>query len=305
MQAEQIRIAQEVIATHSDELAEAYGAADIRRAFGEGKIASLIAMEGGQAISRSLEELRAFFAQGVRSLTLTHNCTHSWADAALGELRHGGLSPFGIEVVKEMNRLGMIVDLSHTSEATVRAAMKVSRAPLVWTHAGARSLVDHPRNVTDDMLRWVRQHDGIVMATFVPAFVSVEVRDWDARDRATRAELEAQHGKPDPRVAAGVRTWRAENPAPRATLAQVADHVEHIREVAGVDHVGIGADFDGITRVVEGLEDVSTYPALFAELSRRGWEDDELAKLAGENFLRVLEKIEESARRLQLEGAVS
>jgi membrane dipeptidase len=183
--------------------------------------------------------------------------------------------------------------------------MKVARAHPRASTPAARALVSHPRNVTDEMLEWVRRHDGIVMATFVPAFVSAEVRVWDARDRALRAELEAQHGKSDPRVADGVRDWRAANAAPRATLAQVADHVEHIRDVAGVDHVGIGADFDGITKVVEGLEDVSTYPALFAELSRRGWGDEALAKLAGENFLRVLEEIEESARRLQLEGAAT
>ena len=296
-QAEQIGIAKEVIEAYPDALAPAFCAADVRRTFKEGRIGSLIAMEGGQAIG-SLDQLRAYFALGVRCMTLTHNCTHQWADAALGEQQHGGLSPLGVQIVQEMNRVGMMVDLSHASDGTVRSAMEASRAPLVWTHAGARTLVDHPRNVTDEVLSWVREHGGIVMATFVPAFVSAATREWDANERRARHEIETRHGKGTTGCAEELEEWRGVNPAPRATLSQVADHVEHIRRLAGIDHVGIGSDFDGITKVVEGLEDVSTYPALFAELSRRGWDDEDLAKLAGENVLRVMEEVEEAARHL-------
>jgi membrane dipeptidase len=195
-----------------------------------------------------------------------------------------------------MNRLGMMVDLSHASDAAVRGAMEVARAPLLWTHVGARALVDHPRNVSDEALRWVREHGGIVMATFVPAFVHPAHREWDARESTVRVGLEATHGRGDPAVAFALATWRSENPPPRADLPQVADHVDHLRRVAGADHVGIGSDFDGITRLVQGLEDVSTFPALFAELAHRGWSDEELGKLASGNFLRVMEEVEEAAR---------
>jgi membrane dipeptidase len=298
VQHEQIDLAREMIRTYPDELAAAFTAADVRRCFTEGRIASLLTVEGGQAMEGSLDELRSWFSKGVRCLTLTHNCTHGWADSAVDEARHGGLTAFGREVVSEMNRLGMLVDLAHASDGVVRDAMATSRAPLVWTHAGARALVDHPRNVTDESLAWVREHGGIVMATFVPAFVSPAHREWDSRDKAVRAQAEALHGKKSPEALEVVRTWRAENPAPRARLSQVADHVEHIRAVAGIDHVGIGSDFDGIAKVVEGLEDVSTFPALFAELARRGWSDEDLAKLAGENTLRVMEEVEQAAAEL-------
>jgi membrane dipeptidase len=305
VQLEQIRVAKEVIDAYPEALAVAHSAADVRRCFAQGRIASLIAIEGGQAIGRSLSELRGYFDLGVRCMTFTHNCTHAWADAALGEPRHGGLTTFGVEVVREMNRIGMLVDLSHASDATMRAAMKVARAPLFWTHAGARALVDHPRNVPDEVLEWVGAHGGIVMATFVPAFVNPAHGEWKARETAVRADAAQGRGSDDALVAEAVKMWQRENPPPRAKLAHVADHVEHIRRVAGVDHVGIGGDFDGISQVVEGLEDVSTYPALFAELSRRGWSDEELGKLAGENVLRVMEAAEEAARRLQKDARAS
>jgi membrane dipeptidase len=293
-QREQIGLAREMIRAYPEALAPAFTAGDVRRCFAEGRIASLVTVEGGQAIDGSLNELRAWFEGGVRCLTLTHNCTHGWADAALGEERHGGLTPFGREVVRELNRLGMIVDLSHAADAVVRDAMEVSRAPLVWTHAGARALVNHPRNVPDATLAWVGEKGGLVMATFVPAFVNPGHREWEARESQARAAAETRHGGKTAQALEEVKAWRAENPPPRAKLSQVADHVEHIRGVAGVDHVGIGSDFDGITKVVEGLEDVSTFPALFAELARRGWSEDDLAKLAGENALRVMEEVEEA-----------
>ena len=299
LQREQIRLAKEMIRAYPDAFAEAFTAADVRRCFADGRIASLIAVEGGQAIGSSLDELRSWFAMGVRCMTLTHNCTHGWADAALGEHRHGGLTPFGREVVREMNRLGMLVDLSHTSDAVMRDAMDTARAPLLWTHAGARALVNHPRNVPDEVLEWVREHGGIVMMTFVPAFVNPGHRDWEAREAVARAEAEALHGRKSAPATEALRAWRADNPPPRAKLSQVADHLDHFRAVAGSDHIGIGSDFDGISKVVEGLEDVSTFPALFAELSRRGWSDEDLAKLAGENVLRVMEGVEEAAAKLE------
>ena len=284
----EVALAKEVFAAYPDRFAEAFTAEEVVDAFERGRIACLIGLEGGQAIEGSLEALREFRALGVRYLTLTHNCTTDWADSALDETRHGGLSRFGIEVVREMNRLGMLVDLSHTSPETMQAALDVAEAPIVWSHAGARALVDHPRNVPDDALARLPQNGGLAMVTFVPAFVSARHLEWDA------LEADARGGLPEEELHA----WREENPMPVATLADVADHVEHIRRVAGVDHVGIGSDFDGFSRPTEGLEDVSCFPGLFAELAHRGWPDDDLAKLAGGNILRVMREAERAADRL-------
>jgi membrane dipeptidase len=281
----EIALAKEVFAAYPDRFTEAFTPDEVMDAFGRGRIASLIGLEGGQAIEGSLEALREFRALGVRYITLTHNCTTDWADAALGEQRHGGLSPFGVEVVREMNRLGMLVDLSHTSPETMHAALDVSEAPVVWSHAAARALVDHPRNVPDDALARLPRNGGVAMVTFVPAFVSARHLEWDALEAHARGGLAEED----------LNAWREENPMPIATLADVADHIEHIAEVAGVDHVGIGSDFDGFSRTTQGLEDVSCFPALFAELARRGWGDDDLARLAGGNVLRVMRDADRAA----------
>jgi membrane dipeptidase len=296
---EQIALAKEVFATYPDRLEEAVGAADVERVFRAGRIACLLGVEGGHAIEDSLDVLRRYFELGVRYLTLTHNCSTEWADAGLDEPRHGGLSGFGVEVVREMNRLGMMVDLSHTSADVMRQALDVSEAPVIWSHASARALVDHPRNVPDDVLRRLPENGGIVMITFVPAFVGGRHHGWDVLETEHRWALEAAHGSGDPKVARGLEEWRRKNPEPQSSLSEVADHVEHVRDVAGIDHVGIGSDFDGSSRVVEGLEDVSTFPALFAELARRGWGDAELAKLAGENMLRVMRATAATGARLR------
>ncbi|MGD2071558.1 MAG: dipeptidase [Gemmatimonadota bacterium] len=298
-QLEQIDLARRVVERYPDAFAMAATASDIDRIFGEGRIASLLGIEGGHVLANSMGALRAYYDLGVRYVTLTHNCNTDWADAASEEPVHGGLTDFGRELVGEMNRLGMLVDLSHTSPATMHDVLDVAEAPVIWSHASARAIVDHVRNVPDDVLRRLPDNGGVVMVTFVPSFVGVEHAAWSAREDERRSELEARWGEDDPRVDEAMETWLEANPAVPARLPEVADHIEHIRDVAGVDHVGIGGDFDGITRVIEGLEDVSTYPALFAELARRGWTEAELRKLAGENVLRVLRDAERVARTLQ------
>ncbi|HYL30281.1 MAG TPA: dipeptidase [Gemmatimonadales bacterium] len=288
---EQIDIIRQVIALYPDRLGLALSADDIEREFTRGRIASLIGMEGGHGLENSLGVLRACHALGARYLTLTHNVTTDWADAALGAPRHGGLTDFGRDVVWEMNRLGMLVDLSHVSPTTMSAALDVTRAPLIFSHAGARALVDHPRNVPDPILARVRANGGIVMVTFVPPFVSSEAAAFEQRREAEEKRLAASVADAAERRRA-LEAWDAANPRPRATLAQVADHIEHVRDVAGADHVGIGSDLDGIDHVPVGLEDVSKFPDLLAELARRGWSDEDLAKLAGGNLLRVLREAE-------------
>ncbi len=298
VQLEQIEIARQVIARYPDRLALALTVDDIEREMRQGKIASLIGMEGGHAIENSLGALRAYYALGARYMTLTHNVTTDWADAALDSARHGGLTPFGREVIREMNRLGMLVDLSHVSPAVMSAALDVTEAPVIFSHSSARALVDHPRNVPDSILQRVNANGGIVMVTFVPAFVSTDVAAYEMRREGREKELkETVADTAERRRLLGV--WDSANPRPEATLSQVADHIDHVRRVAGIDHVGIGGDFDGIDHTTVGLEDVSRYPYLFAELIRRGWTDADLKKLAGQNILRVLRAAEVVARRLQ------
>ncbi|MDZ7780506.1 MAG: dipeptidase [Gemmatimonadota bacterium] len=265
-QLEQIDIAHQIIEKYPDVFELALDASDVERIFAAGKIASLLGIEGGHAIENSLGALRAFHGLGVRYMTLTHNGTIDWADSAADTARHDGLTAFGREVVREMNRLGMLVDLSHTSPATMNDALDTSEAPVIWSHASANGVHEHTRNVPDQVLRRLPENGGVVMVTFVPSFVS---------------------------------------PGDEATLADVADHIDHIANLAGVDHVGIGSDFDGISSTPAGLEDPSTFPALFAELSRRGWTEDQLAKLAGENMLRVMREAEAAARRIQRESRPS
>ncbi len=300
VQLEQIDIARQVIAKYPDRLALALSTSDIRRDFKAGKIGSLLGLEGGHAIENSLGALRAYYDLGVRYMTLTHNVTLDWADAANDSAKHGGLTPFGDSVVREMNRLGMLVDLSHVSPATMSDALNVSQAPVVFSHSSARGLVDVPRNVPDSILRRLSANGGVVMVTFVPGFVSPAVLLYDQNTtRPAIQELRKRFGDDTAAITRATKEWSSTHPAPRATLSQVADHVEYVRRLAGVDHVGIGGDFDGISEVPQGLEDVSTYPALFAELARRGWSDNDLRKLAGENFLRVFAQAESVAKRLR------
>jgi membrane dipeptidase len=299
VQLEQIEIARRVIAKYPDRLALALSAGDIRRNFKQEKISSLLGLEGGHAIENSLGALRAYYDLGVRYMTLTHNVTLDWADAALDSAKHNGLTPFGDSVVREMNRLGMLVDLSHVSPATMSDALNVSEAPVIFSHSGARALVDVPRNVPDSILRRVTKNGGIVMVPFVTGFVSPAVMLYDQSTRPVMKDLQAKYGSDTAAITREIKQWRGLHPEPRATLSQVADQIEYVRKVAGIDHVGIGSDFDGITELVQGLEDVSTFPALFAELARRGWSDGDLRKLAGENFLRVFAQAEAVAKRLQ------
>ena len=296
VQLEQIDIARRMIASYPDKLAPAYSAGDIEREFKDGKIASLMGIEGGHAIENSLGALRAYYALGVRYMTLTHNVTLDWADAALDSAKHAGLTPFGKEVVREMNRLGMLVDLAHVSPGTMSDALDATRAPVIFSHSGARAIVDHPRNVPDSILARLKQNGGVVMVPVVPEFVSTAVKAW--QDEADAA-LSGMRTAPDSVRRQARREWMAAHPRPHATVKDVADVIEHVRDVAGVDHVGIGADYDGITTTPDGLPDVSSYPVIFAELIRRGWSDADLAKLAGQNVLRVFHQAEAVAKKLQ------
>jgi membrane dipeptidase len=298
VQLEQIDIARRIIDRYP-ELEWALTADAIRQSHRRGRIGSLLGMEGGHAIENSLGALRAYYDLGARYMTLTHSATIDWADAATGLPTHGGLTEFGREVVREMNRLGMLVDLSHVAPSTMSDALDVTEAPVIFSHSSARAITDHPRNVPDSILRRLPENGGVVMITFVPAFVSKAVSDHADRQRNEQLRLRQRFGADTAGLRAAVAEWDAQNPMPKATMADVVAHIEHVREVAGIDHVGIGGDFDGITEVVEGLEDVSTYPALLAELSRRGWSEADLRKLAGENVLRVLAAAERAAKRLQ------
>ena len=299
VQLEEIDIARRVIARYPERLAPALTAADVAPAFRAGRVASFLGMEGGHAIENSLGTLRAFYDLGVRYMTLTHNVTLDWADAALDSARHGGLTPFGEEVVREMNRLGMLVDLSHVSPGTMSDAIRVSEAPVIFSHSSARGVADHPRNVPDSILRLLPKNGGVVMVTFVSGFVAPNVAAYERTAGQAVAAIRKQHPTDTAAAGAAARAWQAANPRPQATLAQVADHIEHVRRVAGANHVGIGGDFDGTSNLPVGLEDVSTYPALIAELARRGWSDADLRKVAGENALRALREAERVSARLR------
>jgi len=292
---EQIDLTKRIVAAYPETLALARTADDVVRIHKQGKIAALIGMEGGYAIADSLALLREFRRAGVGYMTLTHSKTTSWADSGTDAPRHGGLSPFGEEVVREMNRIGMLVDLSHVSPETMQDALAIAKAPVIFSHSSARALTNHPRNVPDEVLRLLPANGGVVMVTFVPAFVSEDVRAWAAAQAGERARLAALHPEEAAAVEAGMAAWAKANPEPRATLAQVADHIEHVRRVAGIDHVAIGSDFDGIGSTPEGLDGVADFPALLAELARRGWSDADLRKLAGENLLRVMRAAEAAA----------
>jgi membrane dipeptidase len=290
---------------YPESLGLALTADDIGRTFKSGKIASLIGMEGGHSIDNSLANLRMFYTLGARYMTLTHSSNTPWADSATDTPKFGGLAPFGEEVVKEMNWLGMLVDLSHTSEDTMADALRVTQAPVIFSHSDARALNDHPRNVPDNILQLLPKNGGIVMVTFVPGFVSPKVNAWNKLQTAEQDRLKALYPNDAAKVKDGVDAWTKTNPMPPATVSEVADHVDHIRKIAGIDHIGIGSDFDGITQTVQGLSDVSMYPNLLAELLRRGYSDADVTKIMGQNLLRVMREVEKVSKRLQAERGPS
>jgi membrane dipeptidase len=293
---EQIDLAHRMTAHYPAALELALTAGDVERIFAAGRVASLLGAEGGHAIAGSLGVLRMLYALGVRYLTLTHNANVGWADSATDEVAAGGLTDFGRDVVREMQRLGMLVDLSHVSPDTMRDTLDIAAAPVIFSHSSALALCDYPRNVPDDVLARLAENGGVCMVTFVPAFVSQECADWLADLKA-----DAAHRGLDPRNLDQLFSLKPEreltHPMPRATLAQVADHIDHVRKVAGVEHVGLGGDFDGTSDVTAGIEDVSKYPALFSELLRRGWSESDLKALVGANVLRVLRAAESYAAR--------
>jgi membrane dipeptidase len=301
---EQGDIVHRMVERYPDAFEMAGTADDIVRIHRAGKVASMLGLEGGHMIENSLGLLRAFYRDGVRYMTLTHNVNTDWADAAADTLRHGGLTRFGEEVIREMNRLGMLVDLSHVSDSTMWDVLRVTQAPVIYSHSSSRHFVPHLRNVPDDIARAVGENGGVIMVTFVPEFISPAAHQWGLRQdsvarhfRATLAEAAAARDS--------VAAWTRANPIPRPDIGVVADHIEYLRDVAGVDHVGLGSDFDGISATPVGLEDVSTFPALLAELIRRGWSDGDVKRVAGLNLLRVMRQAERVAARLQKERPAS
>jgi membrane dipeptidase len=298
---EQIDFVYRMAERYPDRFEMAFTADDVERIFEDGKIASLIGMEGGHSINNSLANLRMFYELGARYMTITHSRTLDWADAAGDDPQHGGLTEFGEEVIREMNRLGMMVDLSHVTPETMKDALRVTEAPVMFSHSNARAVSGHPRNVPDDVIRMIPEKDGVIMVTFVESFTSEELRQYYAERSGYRAMMESLWpGQPD-RVNEAMEEWEAENEAPKSTLEQVADHIDHIRNLVGVDYIGIGGDYDGVSSLPLGLEDVSTYPDLFAELLRRGYSEEDLQKIAGLNMLRVLRGAEEVSQRLRAE----
>ena len=301
---EQIDLVKRMVATYPADFQMAYTADDVRRIHRSGKIASLIGVEGGHSINDSLATLRSMYDLGARYMTLTHTRNTGWVDAATDTPTHHGLTPFGLEVVREMNRLGMLVDLSHVSPEAMQAVLAATEAPVMFSHSSARAINSHPRNVADDVLRLVAKNGGVVMVNFYPAYVSEAANQWEADFAAEHTRYNSPPyaglyiGQPD-KAKAALEAWEKAHPKPIVTLAEVADHIEHIRKVAGIDHVGIGSDFDGIPTTPQGLEAVDRYPALLAEMMRRGWSDADVAKLAGLNVLRVMEQAEQVAARLQ------
>ena len=302
---EEIDLIRDIVARYPQTFELATTAADVRRIHKAGRIASMIGVEGGNQIDNSFSVLRAYRAMGAGYLTLTHSRTIEWADSATDDPKHGGLTRFGEAVVHELNRLGMLVDLSHVNEETMKDALRVTKAPVIFSHSGARGVDDHPRNVSDEVLKLVAANGGVVMVNFSRSYVTDAYRRWAADEAAEKTRLNAPPfgglfiGQPD-KAAAALAEWQRAHPAPRVTLADVADHIDHIAKVAGIDHVGIGSDYDGVDNSLpEGLDSVATYPALLGEMLRRGWSDADVAKLAGGNVLRVMEQAEKVAASMK------
>jgi membrane dipeptidase len=301
----QIDMARRLTDRYPADFERALTAADIERIEKGGKIASLIGVEGGHAIENSLSALRMLYELGVRYMTLTHNTTLDWADAALDYPRHHGMTQFGDSVVLEMNRLGMFADISHVSADVMRDVLRVAKAPVMFSHSSARALVDHPRNVPDDVLRMLPKNGGVVMVNFCPCFTAPGIDKWGERAASVASALRAQ-GLGRTELNQRMADWEKQNPAPKVTVGDIANHIDHIKEVAGIDHIGIGSDFDGISGDHPvGLDDVSTYPVLFAELLKRGYSEDDLRKIAGLNILRAMKQVEAVAAKLRAERGPS
>ena len=295
---EQIDVTKRLVSRYPERLALAMSADEVEAARASGRIASLIGMEGGHSIGNSLAVLRQMYAMGARYMTLAHSKTLDWVDSATDVPRHDGLNVFGMDVVREMNRIGMLVDLSHVSEAAMMDALDVAQAPVIFSHSSARALNGHARNVPDSVLARLPENGGIVMVTFVPGFLSEAARQWNANRAGEQARLEALwQGQPQA-VEAGLAAWDEANPLPQSSIAETADHIDHVRSVAGIDAIGIGGDYDGIPFAPPGLEDVSTYPALFTELARRGYSQGDLEKISWRNMMRVMRAAEATRDRL-------
>jgi membrane dipeptidase len=295
---EQIDTVHRLVAAYPNDLRLALTAADIETAFKEKKIASLIGMEGGHSIGSSVAVLRQMYRAGARYMTLTHSKTMAWADSGTDAPKFDGLSPFGVEVVKEMNRIGMLVDLSHVSEATMQDTLDIAEAPVIFSHSGARAIDGHGRNVPDSVLKRLPQNGGVVMVVLLPDYVSEKVRQWSASRAGEEARLIKLYPYDKALVSTGLEAWDKANAKPFATIQDVADHIDHIRAVAGIDHIGLGGDYDGMDSAPVGMEDVSGYPALFIELAKRGYSQSDLEKIASRNIIRALKGAEATAALL-------
>ncbi len=298
---EQIDFVKRLVDRYPDYLELALTADDIERIHADCKIASLIGMEGGHSIEDSLAVLRATYELGARYMTVTHSKNTNWADSATDDAQFDGLNDFGREVIREMNRLGMLVDLSHVSPATMHDTLDVTAAPVIFSHSSAFAVCNHVRNVPDDVLLRVRDNGGVVMVVFLGYYVSEDLRTWAERRQSERAALAKDQGGDNVAITAGLAAWDRLNPKPRATIGQVVDHMDHIRDLIGLDYIGIGGDYDGTSSLPVGMEDVSTYPALIVEMLRRGYTDDAVRKIIGLNVLRVMREVEAVAAKLQAE----